>query len=147
MLMILPLTQWTQKWNLYYTLWRQSLTLIKWFNEKYLKLNADKCHLFFSKHYKGIHIKVEEEVIKCSDSVKLLRVTIDNNLNIKYCVSNLSRKANQKRHALARIANFMSKEKLRILMKAFIESPFGYCPLTWMFHSRTLNNRINKLYE
>ena len=32
-------------------------------------------------------------------------------------------------------------------MKAFIESQFGYCPLVWMFHSRTLNNRINKLHE
>ena len=32
-------------------------------------------------------------------------------------------------------------------MKAFIESQFGYCPLIWMFHSRTLNNRINNLHE
>ena len=34
-----------------------------------------------------------------------------------------------------------------ILLKAFIESQFNYCPLVWMFHSRTLNNRINKLHE
>ena len=32
-------------------------------------------------------------------------------------------------------------------MKAFIESQFQYCPLVWMVHSRTLNNRINKLHE
>ena len=32
-------------------------------------------------------------------------------------------------------------------MKAFIESQFGYCPLIWMLHNRTLNNRINKLHE
>ena len=32
-------------------------------------------------------------------------------------------------------------------MKAFIISQFGYCPLVWMFHSRTLNNRINKIHE
>ena len=50
-------------------------------------------------------------------------------------------------HALARISNFMSHDKLRLLMKAFIESQFGYCPLVWMFHSRTLNNRINRLHE
>ena len=36
---------------------------------------------------------------------------------------------------------------LRTLMKAFIESQFNYCPLTWMFHSRKLNNKINKLHE
>ena len=32
-------------------------------------------------------------------------------------------------------------------MKTFIESQFNYCPLLWMFCSRTLNNKINKLQE
>ena len=32
-------------------------------------------------------------------------------------------------------------------MKVFIFSQFGYCPLIWMFHSRTLNNKINRLHE
>ena len=35
----------------------------------------------------------------------------------------------------------------RIIMKSFIESQFGYCPLTWMFHSRRLNNKINRIHE
>ena len=41
----------------------------------------------------------------------------------------------------------MSEEKLRILMKTFIESQFNYCPLLWMFHSRNINKRINSLHE
>ena len=32
-------------------------------------------------------------------------------------------------------------------MKAFIESQFNYCPLIWMFHSRTMNNKINHIPE
>ena len=32
-------------------------------------------------------------------------------------------------------------------MKTFIESQFGYCPLVWMFHSRSLNNNINRIHE
>ena len=32
-------------------------------------------------------------------------------------------------------------------MKAFITSQFSYCPLIWMFHSRTLNNRINNIHK
>ena len=32
-------------------------------------------------------------------------------------------------------------------MKAFITSPFNYCPLIWMFHNRQLNNRINTIHE
>ena len=34
-----------------------------------------------------------------------------------------------------------------MLLWAFIESQFSYCPLIWMFHSRTLNNKINRLHE
>ena len=41
----------------------------------------------------------------------------------------------------------MNPQKLRMLLKDFIESQFSYCPLLSMFHSRLLNNRINKLHE
>ena len=80
-------------------------------------------------------------------TVKLLGVTLDNKLNFHEHVSNICKKANLKLHALARISNYMSQNKLRTLMKAFVESQFGYCPLIWMFHSRTLNNRINSMHE
>ena len=32
-------------------------------------------------------------------------------------------------------------------MKSYFLSQFSYCPLVWMFHSRKLNNRINRLHE
>ena len=32
-------------------------------------------------------------------------------------------------------------------MNAFITSQFSYCPLVWMLHSRTMNNKINKIHE
>ena len=32
-------------------------------------------------------------------------------------------------------------------MKAFVHSRFGYCPLIWMFHNRTLNDKINRIDE
>ena len=41
----------------------------------------------------------------------------------------------------------MNNDKLRVVMKSFILSQFGYCPLIWMFHSRTLNNTINRSHE
>ena len=41
----------------------------------------------------------------------------------------------------------MSLEKRRTLMKAFKESQFNYCPLIWMLHSGTLNNKINCIRE
>ena len=34
-----------------------------------------------------------------------------------------------------------------MLLKAFIESQFSSCALIWMFHSRILNDEINRLHE
>ena len=31
--------------------------------------------------------------------------------------------------------------------ESFIASQFQYCPLIWMFHSRQLNNKIDKIQE
>ena len=46
-----------------------------------------------------------------------------------------------------RISQCMNIHKRRITRKAFIASEFGYFPLVWMFHSRKLNSRVNKLHE
>ena len=46
-----------------------------------------------------------------------------------------------------RIKKYLNQEKLRLIMKTFIESQFNYCPLLWMCHSRELNQKINKLHE
>ena len=32
-------------------------------------------------------------------------------------------------------------------MKAFIDPQFNYCPLIWMFHSRIMKNKINRIHE
>ena len=41
----------------------------------------------------------------------------------------------------------MTLPQRKSIMKAFISSYFGYCPLVWMFHSRKLNHRINNIQE
>ena len=58
----------------------------------------------------------------------------------------LCKKAGRKLSALSRISNYMSFEK-KIILKAFVESQFGYCPLTWMFYSRKANSKINHIHE
>ena len=32
-------------------------------------------------------------------------------------------------------------------MNSFVQSQFSYCPLVWMFHNRSLNNKINRIHE
>ena len=128
-------------------LWKDSSILMRWFKDNYLQMNAEKCDLLICNHKKDVSVILDEEVINSSNSVKLLGITIDKNLNFREHISKLCKKVSSKLHALARISNFMNQDKLRLIMIFFIESQFSYCPLVWMFHSRTLNNRINKLHE
>ena len=62
-------------------------------------------------------------------------------------MSNLCRKAGQKVSALARVAKLLPFKRKRQILKAFIESQFSYCPITWMFCGRQMNNRINHIHE
>ena len=41
----------------------------------------------------------------------------------------------------------MTFAQSRNIMKSFIESQFGYCPLVWMFYGRQTNARINRIHE
>ena len=87
-------------------------------------------------------------IIGSSNSVEPLGVTIDKKLNFIEHVSYLCKKGNEKLHALARISKFFCLEKRKLIMRTFIESQFNYCPLVvWMFHNRTINNKINRLHE
>ena len=60
----------------------------------------------------------------------------------------MRKKAGGKVTALARLVKILSMDKKKILMAAFIESQFSYCPLVWLYcHSRKLNDRINLIHE
>ena len=64
---------------------------------------------------------------------------MDEKLNFEEHISGvILKEANKKLCALTRISKFMTQEKLKILLRSFIESQFNYCPLVWMFRSRTL---------
>jgi len=120
--------------------------IFEWFLENRLKANADKCHLLLSSN-DSVKIEIGNCPINNIDRVKLLGVHIEGRLNFDFHVSQLCKKASQKLHALARICKYMDTNKRRILMKSFITSQFSYCPLIWMFHSKTMEHRINKIHE
>ena len=119
-----------------------------WFDNNYMKLNAEKCHLLiFGKNRDKLSLSIGDEVITESKEEKLIGVIIDTKLTFKSHVTALCKKANQKLHALSRISSYVDREKLRHIMKAFLLSQFNYCPLIWMFSDRQMNNRINRIHE
>ena len=92
----------------------------------------------------NLSITIDQHEISNSCNEKLSKRY---HLSFDEYVSELCTKASQKLHVLARVSAYMDIIKRRTIMNAFINSQFGYCPLVWMFHSRTLNNKINKIHE
>ena len=110
------------------------------------KQKNEKCHQLLSSK-SSIETKIGGVSVKSSQMETLLGVSIDSELNFENHISNICNKVSKKLDALGRIAGYITFEKRRMLFKAFIESQFNYCPLIWMLHSRTVNNKINRLHE
>ena len=111
-------------------------------------MNSDKCHLFISGNkFEHLWTKIGNNRILDNRTVKLLGISIDNELKFDEHQSNVCLKANRKLSTLTRIRKCLNFKKIRILFKGFFEAQFKYCPLTWMFYSRSTNRRINHLHE
>ena len=122
-----------------------SSVLFTWLRNNYIKPNTDKSHILLSgSNY--LATNNDGNVIESEDNQISLCITIDSNLSVNKHIKNLCKKANTKMNALARISGYMDLPKCRMIMKSFITSQFGYCPLILMFHSRTLN-KINSIHE
>ena len=111
-----------------------------------MKASPGKCHLLLSTNSPEV-VSIDGMQITSSTAETVLGITIDSELKFENHLSAICNKVSRKINALGRIAYYMSLEKRRIVMKTFVESRFSYWPLIWMFHSRTINNKINRLHE
>ena len=116
-----------------------------WFSENFLKANDDKCHLSASSEVPA-DIQISNLKVTSESRVKLLSFHIDSTLNFDYHASQFCKKASKKLYALARIFKYVETSKCRVLVNSFKTAQFSYCPLIWMFHSRRMEHRINKIH-
>ena len=133
--------------NLFHNLEDDTLTAITWFEANYMKLNEDKCHFLFGGTVEYMFAEVGDEKIWESLSEKLLGVTVDKGLKFNEHLQNVCKKVSYKITALGKMARILPFHKRRIIFKTFIESQFSYCPLVWMFCSKKMNKKINRLHE
>ena len=103
-------------------------------------------HVLLSTSQK-LHVNIGTSQIKNCKYEKFLGVNIDSKLSFEKHLNIICGKASAKINALGRFALFMNSEKRRTITNAFFNSQFSYCPLIWMFHSRLINNKINRLHE
>ena len=120
--------------------------MFHWFSKNHLVANAGKYHLLTSSKT-PVDIYISNTEILNEERIKLLGVNLEGRLNFDFHVNTLLKKATKKHHALPRVRNYMNKKKRHILVNAFITSQFSYWPFIWMFYSKTMDNRINKIYK
>ena len=110
------------------------LFLHKWFFNKFLVLNSDKCHFMSVGAPDTIPtFKFKNITIKNSVPEKLLCVIIDNKIDFVEHLNTVCKKENLKLHALNKISWFLSPEQHVLIINAYIKYLFNYYPLVWMF--------------
>ena len=100
-----------------------------------MKLNEDKCHFIISGYkHELMFPNTEESRIWEKAQEKLLGITIDKNFKFKEHILKQCKKTERKLSILGRVCHILNRERRRSsLMKIFIESQFGFCPLVWIF--------------
>ena len=83
---------------------------------------------------------VAGNAIACEETVKLLGVQLDYQLNFNEQVSRICQKVAKQLNALQRIRQFLSEETRLLVFKSFIRSNFCYC-----LCSKTNTEKLEKL--
>ena len=110
------------------------------------KTDQGKCYLLLSTQ-KSTCIQIEYLTLKYCKTKTLLGININNKLKCHVHAPIIGQKANRKLNVLAKITNYVGLPKNRILMNTFFTIEINYCPAIWMFHSRSLNNKINDFFK
>ena len=124
-------------WNYNFFFESNVTNLFKRFHENGLMANSRLSHFLISP-YDAKSIEIQNLCIKAISSEELLLIKSDSSLTFHDHITSLCSKANKK---------YIGIKKRRMLMKSYISSQFNYCLLVWMWHSRSLNNKINQIQE
>ena len=91
----------------------QSNFALKWFEDKNMKMNSGKCHLFVSGNkYEQMWAKIGDDKIWESRTVKLLSITIDNEPKFDEHITNVYMKAQRKLTILTKMKKYLDFDKL-----------------------------------
>ena len=103
-----------------------------------MKINSDKCHLFISGHkFEHLWAKIGDYKIWETGTVKLLGITLGNELKFDEHLNSVCLKANRNLSVLMRIRKFLDFNKTRMLFKGFLIFSSNIVPLHRCFVAET----------
>ena len=122
----------------------------KWSQSNRLSINISKTkYMIFNKSVKSMNsiIKIGNDEVYQVDSFKLLGVIIDNNLNYKEHINNLTKKINKSIGIINKIKFFLLKSTLITLYYSIIFSYIYYGNLIWGSTYKTYLCQIYKVQK
>ena len=133
----------------------ESNVLINWFKVNKMQANPDKFQVLavgkktFDKNMKiciqnstlsgektfdkNMKICIQNSTLSCEETVKLLGMAIDYQLNFDIHISSICRKASQQLNILKRLGRYLDRLSKLTIFHTFILGNFNFCPLAWHF--------------
>ena len=122
--------------------------VLDWVSNNGMVANPDKFQaIFLGTRDNSIVVHARSTSVTSSKSVKLLGVTIDDQLSFYPHIMEICKKASSKTKALLRIRNYLTQKQADLLYTSYIMSPFNYCPLVWMYCSKQAHNLIRATHR
>ena len=94
-----------------------------------------------------LNVTVDNVSMPSSDAMKVLGIDIDDRLTFDGHVSNMCNKAGRQLNALQRLKGSLDKNSRMAIYKNFIMSNLNYCPLVWMFTSKTSLSKLENIQK
>ena len=118
------------------------------FPVKLLKVGADPLSMIISEL---INMSIAEctfpDLLKSSDTIKVLGIDIDDRVTFDGHISNMCIKAGRQLNALQRLKGSLDQDSRMAIYKSFIMFNFNYCPLIWMFTSKTSLSKLENIQK
>ena len=93
------------------------------------------------------HLNQEKKLYNAEAEQKPFGIKIDKYLIFQSHTRSIIKATNQKLGAIIRVAPLMADFNKNVIFNSFIKGQFNYCPLLWMFVTRAVNHKINRLHE
>ena len=122
---------------------------MEWFRKNSLVANQAKFQtmLVKSNNIDDIELNVTAENVSLpsSETMKVLGIDIDNRLTFDGHVSSMCIKAGKQLNVLQRLKGSLDLDSRMAIYKSFIMSNFNYCPVIWMFTSKTSLSKLENI--
>jgi len=136
------------------TLNDEGISLSDWYNSNQLKANLSKYQVISigpnanpNNNHNHMNVNMNNITIKQENTMKILGLSIDSNLNYSHHISQVCKRASQRVGILGRLKNLLPvKAKLRIYTSAILPI-LTYCHLVWHFCSGSDSRKVERVQE